>query len=91
MQSYCSKVFTIKHVNLNMSQKVLHPMVKLQRHVRSLVESGVLKPTDGLWKIAFLYSDQWSYLKQELESFDFSMKDPVSELLTVEQWDEDEE
>ncbi|NJR71218.1 MAG: DUF4327 family protein [Synechococcales cyanobacterium CRU_2_2] len=73
-----------------MSQQVLHPMAKLQRHVRSLVESGVLKPTDGIWKIAFLYSDTWNFWKQELEAFEFAMKDPVSELLKVDQWDEEE-
>ena len=71
-----------------MHSTVLHPMVKLQRHVRSLVDSGVLKSTDGIWKIAFLYSDKWEFWKQELEAFEFSMKDPVSELLLVEEWDE---
>lgn len=72
-----------------MRPTVLHPMAKLQRHVRSLVDSGVLKSTDGIWKIAFLYRDKWDFLKQELEAFDFAMKDPVSELLLVEEWDED--
>lgn len=74
-----------------MAQKVLHPMAKLQRKVRSLVDSQLLKPTDSLWKIAFLYGDEWTYWKEELESFEFTTQDPVSELLAVEVWEESEE
>jgi len=72
-----------------MSQQVLHPMVKLQRQVHSLVKSNIIKPTDSLWKIALLYGDEWPHWKQQLLEFDFSMQDPVSELLVVEGWDED--
>lgn len=72
-----------------MAQQVLHPMVKLQRNVQSLVESKVIKPTDSIWKIALLYGNEWSYWKQELLDFGFSIQDPVSELLAVEAWDED--
>lgn len=71
-------------------QKVLHPMMKLQRQVRSLVDRKLLKPTDGLWKIAFLYGEKWAYWRKELEDFDFKMQDPVEELLKVDVWEEDE-
>lgn len=73
-----------------MNQQVIHPMEKLQRQVRSLVESKILKPTDSLWKISLLYGDDWSYWKKELQEFEFSMQDPVSELLAVETWEEEE-
>lgn len=73
-----------------MSQQVIHPMVKLQRQVHSLVKSNIIKPTDSLWKIALLYGDEWPHWKQQLLEFDFSMQDPVSDLLVVEGWDEDE-
>ncbi|AFY83196.1 MULTISPECIES: DUF4327 family protein [Oscillatoriales] len=73
-----------------MTQQVCHSMDKLQRQVRSLVESKILKPTDSLWKIAFLYGDEWAYWKKELLEFGFSMKDPVVHLLAVETWEEDE-
>jgi hypothetical protein len=69
-------------------QQVVHPMVKFQRQVRSLVESKVIKPTDRLWKIALLYGDEWSHWKRELEDFGFSMQDPISDLLAVESWEE---
>lgn len=72
------------------TQKVAHPMEKLQRQVRSLVDKNLLKPTDSLWKIALLYGDEWAYWKQELLSFDFTMQDPVSELLAVDTWEEEE-
>jgi Domain of unknown function (DUF4327) len=72
-----------------MTNQVAHPMVKLQRKVSSLVESRVLKPSDSIWKIALLYGDQWTYWKQELLDFGFTMQDPVSELLMVEAWDEE--
>ncbi|NJR48542.1 MAG: DUF4327 family protein [Leptolyngbyaceae cyanobacterium CSU_1_3] len=72
-----------------MTQQVAHPMVKLQRQVQSLVNSKLLKPSDSLWKIALLYGDEWAHWKQELQAFDFTMQDPVSELLSVESWDED--
>ena len=65
-------------------------MMKLQRQVRSLVDRKLLKPTDGLWKIAFLYGDKWAYWRKELEDFDFKMQDPVEELLKVDVWEEDE-
>ncbi|GAB4148012.1 MAG: hypothetical protein Fur0046_26400 [Cyanobacteria bacterium J069] len=67
----------------------MHPMVKFQRQVRSLVESDVLKPGDRLWKIALLYGDDWAYWKRELEDFEFSMQDPVGDLLAVESWEEE--
>ena len=67
---------------------VLHPMAKFQRQVKSLVDSGVIKSTDKLWKIAFLFKDDWEHWKQELEDFDFSMRDPINDLLSVENWEE---
>jgi Domain of unknown function (DUF4327) len=71
-----------------MNQQVAHPMEKFQRQVRSLVQSKVIKPTDRLWKIALLYGDEWTYWKKELEDFEFSMQDPISDLLAVETWDD---
>jgi len=65
-------------------------MFKLQRQVRSLVEKNMLKPDDRLWKIALLYGDEWAYLRKELEDFDFSMQDPLSELLSVETWEDED-
>ncbi|MBD1834747.1 MULTISPECIES: DUF4327 family protein [Cyanophyceae] len=73
-----------------MRQQVIHPMVKMQRQVHSLVESNILKPTDSLWKIAFLYGDEWPHWKKELLEFDFTMQDPVSALLEVEAWDDED-
>ncbi|WP_348247281.1 DUF4327 family protein [Leptolyngbya sp. GB1-A1] len=73
-----------------MNQQVAHPMEKLQRHVRSLVQSNVLKSTDRIWKIAFLYGDEWAFWKRELEDFDFSMQDTIESLLAVETWEDDE-
>lgn len=72
-----------------MIQKVAHPMAKFQRQVRSLVESNVIKPSDSLWKIAFLYGQDWPHWKKELHEFDFTMQDPISDLLAVETWEED--
>lgn len=64
-------------------------MAKFQRQVKSLVESDVIKPTDKIWKIAFLFRDKWEHWKKELEDFDFSMKDPISDLLAVESWEDE--
>ncbi len=72
-----------------MTQQVIHPMVKLQHHVRSLVESNIIKPTDSIWKIALLYGSEWPHWKKELLDFGFTTQDPVSELLEVEVWDEE--
>ncbi|TAE60280.1 MAG: DUF4327 family protein [Nostocales cyanobacterium] len=72
-----------------MTQQVIHPMVKLQRNVQSLVESNIIKTTDSIWKIALLYGDDWQHWKQELLDFGFSMQDPIGDLLVVENWDED--
>ncbi|MBF2089565.1 MAG: DUF4327 family protein [Leptolyngbya sp. DLM2.Bin15] len=71
-----------------MSQPVIHPMVKFQRKVDSLVKSGVVKSSDSIWKIALLYGDDWAYWKQELEDFEFSVQDPIGDLLVVESWDD---
>lgn len=73
-----------------MSQKVIHPMDKFQRQVHSLVKSDIIKPTESLWKIALLFGEEWKFWKQELLEFGFSMQDPISELLAVEAWDEEE-
>lgn len=72
-----------------MAQQVIHPMVKLQRHVSSLVESNIIKGTDRIWKIALLYGSEWPHWKRELLEFGFTMQDPVSDLLAVEAWDEE--
>jgi len=72
-------------------QQVIHPMVKLQRNVQSLVESKIIKPTDSIWKIALLYGNEWQYWKQELLDFGFTMQDPIGDLLAVEAWDEESE
>ncbi len=71
-----------------MNSQVMHPMVKLQRKISSLVSSKVVKPTDKIWKIAFLYGDDWSHWKSELEDFGFSTQDPINELLMVESWED---
>nr|WP_283757469.1 DUF4327 family protein [Roseofilum casamattae] len=62
-------------------------MAKLQSKIKSLVDSQILKPTDGIWKMAFLYGDKWEFWKEELEAYDFSMQDPVSEILAVDEWE----
>jgi hypothetical protein len=72
-----------------MSQQVIHPMVKFQRQVRSLVDSKVIRQTDSIWKIALLYGDDWPHWKRELEDFEFSMQDPISDLLAVESWEDE--
>jgi len=63
-------------------------MVKIQSKVTALVDSNILKSDDSLWKIAFLFGDEWPYWKQELLDFGFSLQDPVSELILVESWEE---
>lgn len=73
-----------------MTQQVIHPMVKLQRHVNSLVASNIIKPTDKIWKISLLFGDDWSKWKQELLEFGFTTQDPISELLAVEAWEEED-
>jgi hypothetical protein len=73
-----------------MSQQVIHPMVKFQRQVQSLVNSNIIKPSDSLWKIALLFGDEWAYWKKELEEFEFTMQDSIQDLLTVESWEEEE-
>lgn len=72
-----------------MTKQVAHPMMKLQRKVSSLVDSNIIKPEDSISKIALILGSDWSYWKNELLEFDFSLKDPIKELLLVENWDED--
>ena len=71
-----------------MTQQVIHPMVKFQRHLRSLVDSKIIQSNDSLWKIAFLYGDEWPHWKQELQDFGFTMQDPISDVIVVESWDD---
>lgn len=72
-----------------MTNQVAHPMMKLQRKVSSLVDSKIVKPDDRIGKIALLLGNDWSYWKNELLDFDFSPQDPIQELLSVEDWDEE--
>lgn len=69
-------------------KQVIHPMVKLQQKVVSLVNSEIIKPNDSIGKIALLFGDQWSFFKSELVAYGFSMQDPVSDILVVETWDD---
>lgn len=73
------------------SQKIVHPMEKFQGKVQSLVSSRLIQTTDRLWKIAFLFGDEWHYWKKELEEFEFTMQDTIGELLAVESWEEEPE
>ncbi|MEM7770255.1 MAG: DUF4327 family protein [Cyanobacteria bacterium P01_E01_bin.6] len=73
-----------------MIQQVMHPMVKFQRKVQSLVDSNVIQSSERLWKISFLYGDEWSHWKQELEEFGFTMQDSIKDLLIVETWEEED-
>ena len=73
------------------NQQIVHPMEKFQGKVQSLVNSRLIQPTDRLWKIAFLFGDDWTYWKKELEEFEFTMQDTIGELLAVESWEEDPE
>lgn len=73
------------------SQTVAHPMVKFQRQVKSLVKRQVVQPSDSIWKVAFLFGEEWSHWRKELEDFDFSMHDPIADLIAVESWEEEEE
>ncbi|AFZ46147.1 hypothetical protein Cyast_0164 [Cyanobacterium stanieri PCC 7202] len=70
------------------NKQVIHPMVKLQQKVVSLVNSEIIKPNDSIGKIALLFGDQWSFFKSELVAYGFSMQDPVSDILVVETWDD---
>jgi hypothetical protein len=72
-----------------MRNQVAHPMVKFQRKAASLVESKVMKPSDSIWKLALLYGNEWTHWKKELLDFGFSLQDPISEVLSVEAWDEE--
>ncbi len=71
-----------------MSKQTMHPMVKLQRKVSSLVEEKIVQPEDRISKIALLLGNDWQYWKNQLIEFDFSVKDPIKELLLVEYWEE---
>ncbi|BAU65974.1 hypothetical protein STA3757_33740 [Stanieria sp. NIES-3757] len=71
-----------------MTKQVAHPMMKLQRKISSLIDSQIITPEDSIGKIAMLLGNDWTYWKQELLAFDFSLKDPVKDLLIVEDWDE---
>ncbi len=75
--------------NNTIARPVLHPMSKLQRQVQSLVDSGKLQPSDAIWKVGFLFRDNWSHWKEELLDFEFTMQDPIQSFLDVEDWDED--
>jgi hypothetical protein len=71
------------------SQAVAHPMARFQRQVQSLVnKSKVVKPEDPIWKIAFLFGEDWAYWRKELEDFEFSVQDPIRDLLAVDTWEE---
>jgi len=54
-----------------------------------VAKSKAIRESDPIWKIAFLFGDDWQYWKRELEEFEFSTQDPISDLLAVESWEED--
>jgi hypothetical protein len=72
------------------SNQVVHPMVKLQQRVASLVNSRVIQADDHIAKIALLFGREWSFLKSELLAYGFSLQDPVKDLLVVETWDDED-
>lgn len=71
------------------NKQVLHPMVKLQQRVSSLVNSRIIQPDDQIAKIALLFGNEWSFLKSELLAYGFSLQDPIKEILVVQTWNEE--
>jgi hypothetical protein len=71
------------------NKQVIHPMVKLQQRVSSLVNSRIIQPDDPIAKIALLFGNEWSFLKSELLDYGFSLQDPVEDLLVVQKWDDE--
>ena len=71
------------------NRQVVHPMVKLQQRVSSLVNSRIIQPDDNIAKIALLFGNEWSFLKSELLDYGFSLEDPVKDLLVVQTWDDE--
>jgi len=69
--------------------QVVHPMVKFQQQVRSLVDAKLVKPSDSLWQVALVYGDEWQHWKKELAEFGFSTQDAIGEMLSIDGWDED--
>lgn len=69
-------------------KQVIHPMVKLQQKVSSLVNSQIVSPDDSIGKIALLFGNDWAFLKSELIAFGFTMQDPIRDLLVVQRWDD---
>ncbi len=69
--------------------QVVHPMVKFQQQVRSLVDAKLVKPSDSLWQIALVYGDEWQHWKKELAELGFSTQDTIGEMLAIDGWDED--
>lgn len=69
-------------------KQVIHPMVKLQQKVSSLVNSQIISPDDKIGKVALLFGSDWAFLKSELIAFGFSIQDPVRDLLVVQTWDD---
>ncbi|HIK36642.1 MAG: DUF4327 family protein [Geminocystis sp.] len=70
-------------------KQVIHPMVKLQQQVSSLVNSKIVTPDDNIGKIALLFGKDWAFLKSELIAYGFSMQDPIRDLLVVEKWEDE--
>ena len=70
------------------NKQVIHPMVKLQQRVSSLVNSRIIQPDDNIAKIALLFGSEWSFLKSELLAYGFSLQDPIKDLLVVQKWDD---
>lgn len=71
------------------NKQVLHPMVKLQQRVSSLVNSRIIQADDHIAKIALLFGSEWSFLKSELLDYGFSLQDPIKDLLVVQKWDDE--
>ena len=72
-----------------MGQQVLQPMEKFQRKIQSLVTSKILKPSDSIWKVSLLFGEEWSFWKQELEAFGFTVQDSLADVLAVEVWEDE--
>jgi hypothetical protein len=70
------------------NKQIIHPMVKLQQRVSSLVNSRIIQPDDHIAKIALLFGNEWSFLKSELLAYGFSLQDPIKDLLVVQKWDD---
>lgn len=67
-----------------------YPLSMLQAEVHHLLQQGVISRKQPIYTLCkYMSMREWKWIEQELEQNEFLLRDPIGELISHEEWNND--